>query len=104
MVSFLIALVFAPVLWGLTWAYTSPLSRFDGNTLVKVIFRVVLFTITFVGFFAPLYFLAHHVPSNVRRFYLLALLVIEAIPMFLIMFYRQLKSTGKASGRSAGCK
>ena len=101
MLSFLIALVFVPVPCGLAWAYTSPLSGFAGNTLVKVIVRVIirvaLFAATMVGFFAPLYFLAHHVPSNLRRIYLLVLLVIEAIPMFLILFYRssQLKSAGK---------
>ena len=105
MVKFLIALVFVPVPCGLVWAYTSPLSSFAGNTMVKVfvrvIIRVVLFAATMVGLFAPLYFVAHHVPSNLRRIYLLVLLVIEAIPMFLILFYRgsQLKSAGKLDRR-----
>jgi hypothetical protein len=106
MVSFLIALVLIPVPCGLAWVYLSPLSSFAGNTLVKVyirlIIRVVLFAATFVGFFVPLYYLAHHVPSNLRRIYVLVLLVIEAIPMFLIGFYRtsQLKSAGKMGGGS----
>jgi hypothetical protein len=68
--------------------YTSPLPRLDGYTPVKVIIRIVLFVAVFGGFFAQFNFLAHNEPLNARRSYGMALLVIEAIPMLFIMFYR----------------
>jgi RsiW-degrading membrane proteinase PrsW (M82 family) len=86
--SFLIVLVFAPVLLGLLWMYMSPLRRLDGYTPVKVIIRIALFVAVFGGFLAQLNFLAHHEPLNTRRLYGIALLVIEAIPMLFIVFYR----------------
>jgi hypothetical protein len=88
MVSFLIVLLFAPVLLGLLWMYTSPLPRLDGYTPMKVTIRIALFVAVFVGFLAQLNFLAHNEPLNARRFYGMALLIIEAIPMLFIMFYR----------------
>ena len=88
MVSFLIVLAFAPVLWGSLWAYTSPLPRLDGYTLVKAIIRIVLAVAALGGMFVQLDYLVHHVPINSRRLYGNALLVIEGIPMLVIMFYR----------------
>jgi len=88
MVSFMVALLFAPVLVGLTWMYTSPLPRLNEYTPVKVIIRLVLSVALIGGLLAQVNFLAQHEPSNARRFYLLVLLVTECIPMLLIMFYR----------------
>ena len=88
MLSFLIALAFTPVLLGLLWMYTSPLRRLDGYTALKVIIRIVLFVAVMGAWFAQLGFLAHRVPSNTRRFYVITLLVIEAVPMFYIVFSR----------------
>jgi hypothetical protein len=88
MIDFLKMLPFAPVIVGLTWLYMSPLRRLDGNTLAKVIIRIALSTAILGGFFAQLNFLAHREPANLRRPYLMALLIIEAIPMLTIMFYR----------------
>jgi hypothetical protein len=88
MVSFLIVLVFAPVILGLLWMYTLPLSRLDGYTPLKVAFRIVLFVAVFGGIIAQLNFLAHNQPLNVRRFYGMALLVIEAIPILFILISR----------------
>jgi membrane-associated HD superfamily phosphohydrolase len=68
--------------------YTSPLPRLDGYLPVKVITRIVLFVAVFGGLWAQLTFLAHSEPSNTRRIYVVALLVIECIPMMFIMFYR----------------
>lgn len=88
MVNFLMMLVFAPLVLGLTWIYISPMPRLDGNTPVKVIIRIVLFVAIFGGFLAQLGFLAHHEPPNARRFYVMTLLVIEAIPGSFILISR----------------
>jgi hypothetical protein len=88
MVSFLIVLAFAPVLFGLTWMFTSPLARLDGYTPVKVIIRIVL-AATMLGVVAAQFnFLGHNIPLSARRPYGTALLAIECIPMMVIMFYR----------------
>lgn len=55
---------------------------------MTVIIRMLLAVVILGGLFAQLYFLAHNVPSNSRRFYLMALLVVEGIPMLSIIFYR----------------
>jgi hypothetical protein len=88
MISFLVALVFAPVLSGFTWMYMSPLPRLDGLTPVKVIIRIVLFVATLGGIFAQLNFLAHNEPLSARNFYGTALLGIEAVPILSILIYR----------------
>jgi len=88
MTNFLLALSFAPVVFGLLWIYMSPLSRLDGFTFVKVIIRVALFFLTMGGLFAQLGFIAQRVPMPTRRIYILALLIIEGIPMLGFMFYR----------------
>ena len=88
MVSFLAVLVFAPVVLGLTWMYMSPLPRLHGYTLVKVIIRIVLVMAIFGGFLAQLNFLARNEPSNTRRFYVMAFVVIESVSILLVGFYR----------------
>jgi hypothetical protein len=88
MVSFLIVLIVAPVLLGLSWMYVSPMSRLDGYTPVKVIIRLVLFMAIFGGLWAQLNFLVHSEPSNTFHIYGMALLVIEGIPMMFIVIYR----------------
>ncbi|TAM84406.1 MAG: hypothetical protein EPN47_01665 [Acidobacteria bacterium] len=67
---------------------------------MKVIIRIVLFVGVFGGWMVQLNFLGRSVSSNTRRFYVMALLVIEAIPIFLIGFYhnpsrRKPKSTNR---------
>lgn len=89
--SFFTVLLFAPVLLELLWMYMSPLRRLDGYIPAKVMIRIVLFAAIFGGFLAQLNFLAHHEPLNARRIYGMALLVIEAIPMLFIIFYRYYK-------------
>ena len=89
MVSFLIVLAFAPVLWGSTWAYMSPLRRLDGYTLVKASIRIVLAAAIVGGIVAQFNYLGHHVPLNSRRLYGIGLLVIQGIPMLVIMIYRE---------------
>lgn len=101
MVGFLTVLVFAPVLLGLLWIYTSPLPRLDGYTPVKVIIRIVLFAAIFGGFLTQLNFLAHNEPLNARRFYGMALLIVEVIPMLFIMFYRYYQNQRNAHKGSA---
>ena len=88
MLSFLAALAFTPVVLGLLWIYMSPLRRLDGHTVLKVVIRVVLFVAVMGVWFAQLGFLAYRVPSNARRFYVISLLAIEAIPMLYIVFSR----------------
>jgi hypothetical protein len=70
------------------WIYMSPLPRMDGSAPTKVIMKIVLSVVIFGGLFAQLYFLAHSVPSNLRRLYLMALLVVEGIPILLIICFR----------------
>lgn len=89
MVSFLIVLAFAPVLWGSLWAYTSPLPRLDGYTLVKAIIRIVLAVAALGGMVVQFDYLGHHIPLTSRRLYGIGLLVIEGIPMLVIMIYRE---------------
>lgn len=55
---------------------------------MAVFMRAVLSVVILGGLFAQLYFLAHDVPSNSRRFYLMALLVVEGVPMLSIIVYR----------------
>lgn len=100
MASFLMVLVFAPILLGATWLYTSPLQRLGQNTPAKVTIRIVLFAVMLGGLFAQLDFLAHNVPTNSRRYYLLSLLVVECVPMLAIMFYRYHRFYRKTDGRS----
>jgi hypothetical protein len=95
MIDFLKMLPFAPGIVGLTWLYMSPLRRLDGNTLTKVLIRVALSVAILGGFFAQLNFLAHREPVDLRRPYLMALLIIQAIPMLAIMFYRTHKDPGR---------
>ena len=100
--SFLVALAFAPALLAGLWLYTSPLRRLDGHTAVKVISRIVLFVAVFGGWMVQLDFLGQSVPSNTRRIYVMALLVIEAIPMSLIMFYRYPNRRSKSTNLTDG--
>lgn len=89
MASFLMMLALAPIMWGLTWIYASPLRSLDGYFWVKLIVRVVFVVVILGGFGAQLNFLAHREPSlHTRQFYLLALLIIEGIPMLAILIYR----------------
>lgn len=97
--SFLVMLLFAPVLLGVTWVYMSPLPRLDVYTPWKVIIGRVLsktafFVLVLGGLFAQLNFLAHNVPSNTRRFWVMALLIMEAVPMLWIVFYRYYQNPG----------
>ncbi len=94
MVSFLAALVFAPVLAGCTWIYVSPLRRLDGHTSVKGIIRIVLFVAIFGGMLTQLKFLVDNEPSNTSGPYIVALLAIDAIPILSILFYRDLRRRG----------
>jgi peptidoglycan biosynthesis protein MviN/MurJ (putative lipid II flippase) len=86
MIGFLVALLFTPALVGMTWMLTSP--RLDGYAPWKVIIKILLAVAILGGMLAQLNFLAHNVPSNTRQFYLLTLLVIDAIPMLFIMISR----------------
>lgn len=89
MVSFLMMLALAPVEWGFTWMYASPLRRMDGYFWGKLIVRVVLAVAILGGLGAQLNFVANREPSlHARQFYLLALLIIEAVPGLAILFYR----------------
>jgi len=89
MVSFLMMLALAPVMWGFTWIYASPWRRLDGYFWPKLIARVVFCVAMLGGFGAQLNFVANRNPSmNTRQWCLLALVVIEGLPMLAIMFYR----------------
>jgi hypothetical protein len=85
MVSFMVVLLFAPVLAWFTWMYTSPLPRY---TPVKVMIRLLWAVAILGGIIAQLAFLAHNNPLNARRFYGMALLVIEGIPLLFLLLYR----------------
>jgi hypothetical protein len=88
MLSFLVALAFAPVLLGLVWIYTSPLRRLDGYSAVKVIIRIVLFVAIIGVGVVQLAFLAHSVPLSARHLYAIPLLAIEGIPLTILVIYR----------------
>jgi hypothetical protein len=82
-------LMFAPVVWWVTWIYMSPLHHLKGKFWVKLMIRVVLCTSLLGGVGAQLNFLAHRVTSlHTRQFHFLGLLIIECIPALAIMFYR----------------
>ncbi len=84
MVSFIVVFLFAPVLAWFTWMYTSPMPRY---TPVNVILRLPWGVAMIGGLFAQLIFLAHHEPLKNIRFYILALLVIEGIPLLFLLIY-----------------
>jgi len=86
--SFLLALMFAPVVMALLWMYTSPLARLDGYTAAKVLIRIILFFLTMGALIASVAFVTTSGPIKNTRPYALALLIIEAIPMLAIMLYR----------------
>jgi len=89
MVSFLMMLALAPVVWGITWIYASPLHRLDGKFWLKLSSRVVLCAVLLGGMGAQLIFLGDREPSpNTRQFYVLAFLIIEGLPALAILFYR----------------
>ena len=88
MVSLLMMLVFAPILVLFTRMYLSPLPRLDRYNSTKVLLRIVLAVAVLGGLLAQLNFLAHHETPSARRAYLLALLIIEGIPVLIIGFRR----------------
>ena len=92
MVTFLVALAFAPVLFGGMWMYMSPLPALGGHTVAKAILRIVLAIVVVRGLFAQLGLLAHNVPLDTRRFWMLALLVVEGIPLLSVLLYRDHKN------------
>lgn len=92
MVSFFVALAFAPVLLGATWMYMSPLSRLDGHAIAKAIIKIVLAIVLTGGFFGQLGLLAHYVPLDTRRFWMMALVIIEGIPLLSLLLYRDYKN------------
>jgi hypothetical protein len=94
MVSFFVMLIFAPMLLWATRIFMSPSPHADERAQTTGIIRILLAVAILGGLFAQLYFLAHNVPSNSRRFYLLALLVIEGIPMLVIICYRDYRNRG----------
>ncbi len=93
MVSFLMMLALAPVEWGFTWMYASPLRRMDGYFWGKLIVRVVLAVAILGGLGAQLNFVANREPSlHARQFYLLALLIIEAVQSWPFCFTATIKT------------
>jgi len=62
--------------------------RLYGYTPGKVIIRIVLAVAMFGGMLAQLTFVVHNVPPNTRQFYLLTVLIVDAIPMLFIMISR----------------
>ena len=88
MLSFLVALAFAPVLFGLVWIYMSFLRRPDRYTAVRVLTIIVLLVAILGGLLVQLDCLANSVTPNTRRFYVIALLAIEAIPLTFLVICR----------------
>jgi sterol desaturase/sphingolipid hydroxylase (fatty acid hydroxylase superfamily) len=84
-VDFILVLLFAPLLAWFTWMYTSPMPRYG---FWQVIIRLPWCAALIGGLFVQLIFLSHHELPNSRQSYLLALLVIEAIPIMGILFHR----------------
>lgn len=102
-VSFLMMLTLAPVMWWVTWIYMSPLHRLDGHFWVKLVVRVVLCVIVLGGLFAQLGFLVHgELSLHARRFYLGALLLIEGVPILAIVFYRYYRDPSSYGDDSSG--
>ena len=94
MVSFLMMLALAPADWGMTWFYISFPRHLNGDfwtkyPLIKFIAWAVFVVVTMGGFGIQLDFIAHReLSSHARQFYLMALLIIEGLPMLAIMIYR----------------
>ena len=88
MASFLMMLALAPLMWGLTWIHASPMRRLDRYFWLKFIVHVVFSVIIIGGLLAQMNFLGHREAGHTRQFYLLAFLIIEAVPAMAIIFYR----------------
>ena len=102
MVSVLMMLVLAPVMWAATWIY-SLLPRYMNGYfwtkyfLIKFLVWVVCVVAIGGGLLAQLDFIAHRQPSlHAREFYLIALLLIEGIPMLAICIYRYYQDPGNS--------
>jgi hypothetical protein len=82
------------------WMYMSPLPRLDEHMLAKAMIRIVLAVVLMGGLFWQLGFLAQHVPLNTRRFWMLALLIVEGIPLLSTGLYKDHKNRTNNGARS----
>jgi hypothetical protein len=81
------------------WMYMSPLSALAGHAVAKVIIRLALAIVVLGGLFAQLGLLAHNVPLETRRFWMLSLLIVEGIPLLSILLYRDYKNRNNIAGK-----
>jgi hypothetical protein len=99
--SFFVMLLFAPVVLGLLWAYTSPRPRPERHDIVLTLIRVFLFAAVFGGILAQENYLAHHEPVSRRGFYGGALFLMECVPMLFIIFYRYYREQNRPASQLA---